>query len=105
MPNRLKPIGKTEETVLNLYGETQARLQKIRDAGNKFISIWGCEFRKLLGDNTDFKNELCSHSYVKYSPVNIRDALYGVRTEATKTYYRVKQVEEIHYVDVISLYP
>ena len=27
------------------------------------------------------------------------------RTEATKTYYRVKQVEKINYVDVIRLYP
>ena len=30
--------------------------------------------------------------------------MYGCRTEATKTYYRVKQGEEIDYVDVISLY-
>ena len=37
--------------------------------------------------------------------VNIRDALYVVRTEATKTYYRGKQGEQIRYVDVISLYP
>ena len=80
-------------------------MQKIRDAGYKFISIWGCEFRKLVCDNPDLKNELCSHHYVKYSPVNIRDALYGGKTEATKTYYRVMQGEEINYVDVISLYP
>jgi len=79
-------------------------LQKIRDVGYKFISIWWCEFRKLLCDNPDLKNELCSQPYIKYSPVNIRDALYGVRTETTKTYYKVKQGEEIHYVDVISLY-
>jgi hypothetical protein len=25
------------------------------------------------------------------TPLNIRDALYGGRTEATKTYYKVKQ--------------
>jgi len=31
--------------------------------------------------------------------------LYGGRTEATKTYYRVKECEKMHYVDVISLYP
>jgi len=46
---------------------------------------------------------LWSYPYVKHSPINIRDAFYG-RTEATKTYYRFKQGEEIHYVDVISLY-
>jgi len=31
--------------------------------------------------------------------------LYGVRTEATKTYYRAKKGEKIHYLDVIRLYP
>ena len=41
MPNRHKPIGKTDETLLNRYEETQARLQKIRDAAYKVISIWG----------------------------------------------------------------
>jgi hypothetical protein len=31
--------------------------------------------------------------------------LYGGRTESMKIYYRVKQWEEIRYLDVISLYP
>ena len=105
MPNRDKPIGKTKETLANRYEETMARLQKIRDAGYNVISIWGCEFRKLLLQNPGLQNELSSHPYVKNSPINIRDALYGGRTEATKTYYRVKQGEQVRYVDVISLYP
>ncbi len=62
-----------------------ARLQKIKDAGYNVVSIWGCEFRKLLCDNPGLENELCSHPYVKSSPINIWDALYGGRTEATKT--------------------
>jgi hypothetical protein len=33
MPYRHKSIGKTEETLLSRYGETMARLQKIRDVG------------------------------------------------------------------------
>jgi len=90
MPNRHKPIGNTEETLVNRY-ETQARLQKMRDAGYKVISVWGCEFRKHLCDNPDHKNELCSQPYVKYSTVNIRDDLYGGGTETTKTHCRVKQ--------------
>ena len=85
MPNRHKPIGKSEETLENRYEETKARLQKIENAGYKVVSIWGCEFRKLLSENSGFENELCSHSYVKNSPINIRDALYGGRTEANKT--------------------
>ena len=58
-----------------------------------------------LREHPGLQNELSSHPYVKNSPINIRDALYGGRTEVTKTYCRVKQGEEIHYVDVISLYP
>ena len=37
--------------------------------------------------------------------INIRNALYEGRTEATNTYYRVEEGEKIHYVDVISVYP
>jgi hypothetical protein len=49
--------------------------------------------------------EICWQPYVKHSPINIRDALYGGRNKANKTYYRVRQGEEIRDVDVISQYP
>jgi hypothetical protein len=87
------------------YEETMARLLKIKDAGHTVVSILGCEFRKILAENPGLENELSSHPYLKNAPLNIRDALYGGRIEATKTHYRVKQGEEIRYVDVISLYP
>jgi G:T-mismatch repair DNA endonuclease (very short patch repair protein) len=83
MPNRLKPIGNTDETLLGKYEETMARLQKIRDAGYN-VPIWGCRFRKLLRENPGLENELSSHPYLKNSPINIRDALYGGRTEASE---------------------
>ena len=90
MANRHKPIGNTEETLDNRYEETMARLQKIKDAGYTVVSIWGFEFRKLLRNTPGLEDELCSHPYVKNAPINIRDALYGGRTEDSKTYYRVK---------------
>ena len=105
MPNRHKPIGTTDETLQDRYEGTQARLQKIKDAGFNVFSIWGCEFRVVLRETPGLEKELCSHPYVKNSPIYIRDALYGGRTEASKTYYRVKEGEKIHYVDVISLCP
>jgi hypothetical protein len=105
MSNRHVPIGNTNETLLSRYEETMARLQKIKDAGYKVISISGCEFKKLLRENPGLENEICSHPIVRNSPINIRDALYGGRTDTTKMWYKVKQCEEIHYVDVISLYP
>ena len=85
------------------YQETKASLPKIENAGCKVVSIWGHGFRKLFIENPGTENELCSHPYVENSPINIRDALYGLRTEASKTYYRVKEGDDIHYTDVISL--
>jgi len=97
-PNRHNPIGNTEETLKNRYEETIARLQKIKDAGFTVVSIRGCEFRKLLRNTSGLENELCSHPYVKNAPIKIRDALYGARTEASKTYYRFKDGDKIRYV-------
>ena len=105
MPIRHKPIGKTEEVLENSYEETKARLQKIENAGYKVISIWGCEFRKLLSENPGLENELCSHLYVKNSPINIRNDLYGVEPKLLKHITESRKGRKIHYVDVTSLYP
>ena len=69
-----------------------------------FVSIWGPNFRNHLRENPGLENALCSHPYVKNSPINIRGALYGGTTEATKTYYRVEEGEKIRYVVVVRLY-
>ena len=71
-PNWHKPINNTDETLQNRNGETQATLQKIEYAGYKVISIWGCEFTKLLRENPGLENGLCTQTYVKNSPINIR---------------------------------
>jgi hypothetical protein len=105
LPIRHQPTGKTEETLQNRYELAKARLQKIEYAGYNFVSIWGCEIKKLLRETPGLENELCSHPYVKISPINIRDAFYGGRSEASKIYYRDEKWEKIHYVDVIRLYP
>ena len=44
----------------------------------KVVSIWEFEFRKILRENRVLEIKLSSHPYVKYYPINIRDALYGV---------------------------
>ena len=81
---RHKPIGKAEETFQHKYEETKARLQRIENAGYKFVSMWRCEFRKLLRENPGLENEICSHPYLKNSPINIRDSLYGVEAKLLK---------------------
>jgi len=105
MPNRHKSVVNTEEILQNRYEETKARLNKLENAGYNVVSIWGYQITKLLRDNPVLENELCSHPYVKNTPLNIRDALYGGRNKYTKIYYTVKEVEDIHRVDVIILWP
>jgi G:T-mismatch repair DNA endonuclease (very short patch repair protein) len=104
MPNRHSPIGSTNETLQNRYEDTMSQLQRIKNAGYN-VSVWGFEFEKQLRETPGLENELCSHPFVTQAPINIRDALYGGRTEATKTYRKAVDGEEIQYVDVISLYP
>jgi G:T-mismatch repair DNA endonuclease (very short patch repair protein) len=48
MPNRHKPIGNTEETLLSMNDETKARLNKIENAGYKVVSIWGVRVYKTI---------------------------------------------------------
>jgi hypothetical protein len=55
MPDRHKPIGKTDETMQKRYEETKARLQKRVNAGYN-VSIKGCEIRKLLRENPGLQN-------------------------------------------------
>jgi hypothetical protein len=45
--------------------------KKIKDAGYKVVSNWGCEFRKLLLQNPGLEKELGSHLYVKNAPINL----------------------------------
>ena len=85
MPNRHKAIGNTEETLENRYEETIARWQKNQRRWlHCCFDLGRCEFRKLLRNNPGLENELCSHPYEKNAPINIRDAMYGGRTEANK---------------------
>ena len=61
-------------------------------------------FKKIISENPGIEKELSSHHCLKNSPLNIRDALYGGRTEATKNITKFK-MGKINYLDVISLYP
>jgi hypothetical protein len=58
-------------------------LQRIRDAGYLVISIWGVNLGKY-SVTPGLESKVDTHSYVK-TPINIRDALYGVRTGKTAT--------------------
>jgi G:T-mismatch repair DNA endonuclease (very short patch repair protein) len=105
LPSRHKLTGKTQDTLHSRYEETMVRLKRVEDAGYKVVSTWGCEFQALLQDNPGLEKELKSYPLIRNSTLNIRDAFYGGRTDATNMWYKVTAGEQVHYVDVISLYP
>ena len=72
-------------------------------AGYTVKMMWECRFdeEKIV----EKKPELLTHSIVRHSPLHIRDALYGGRTEALRLHHNIAEnVEEtIQYCDVMSL--
>jgi G:T-mismatch repair DNA endonuclease (very short patch repair protein) len=57
-----------------------SRIEQITQAGYTVKIMWECEFdsAKIV----EKKPELLTHPIVRHSPLHIRDALYGGRTEA-----------------------
>jgi len=66
-----------------------ARLQKIKDTDVMLFRSGGESLENCCVTLLALKMKFARNPYVKNSPINIRDASYGGRTEATKTYYRV----------------
>jgi hypothetical protein len=93
---------KNGNTDIHNYNRTVEKRNILKANGYNVIEIFECEFDKLLKASKD-KKEIID----KASNINIktRDALYGGRTEAFKTYYKCKNNEKIHYLDIVSLYP
>ena len=65
----------------------------------------GVRVQKLLRENPVLEHELFLNHFLKNSPINIRYVLYRGRTEATKTWYTVKQGGKIRFIDVIRHCP
>jgi len=58
MPNRHKPIGNTEEKLLNRYEEKKARLKKIKNAGYKIVLIKGASLENSCAKILNLKMSL-----------------------------------------------
>jgi hypothetical protein len=84
------------------YESTTTRLEQITEAGYKVQVMWECEFDTSI---LVHHHELQVQPIVEHSPLNTRDALYEVRTEATWLLYKIHEGEIIQYVDVMILYP
>ena len=74
----------------------------LKMAGYTVDTIWECEWCDLKKD-LDNKKEL--ETKARQQNIKPRDALFGGRTEAFKSYHKCTIDEIIGYVDICSLYP
>ena len=86
------------------YQKTQERKKIIEQNGFEVEEMWECDWNKIKNElKPEIKEEL--EQEAKDQCITIRDALFGGRTEAFKTYHKCNEDEKIFYYDVVSLYP
>lgn len=83
----------------------QQRNRDIQEAGYTLHHIWGCDWDRLRKEE-DVQHVL--ESITACLPIEPRDAFFGGRTDALKTYFNTSKAPKkckIFYKDITSLYP
>ena len=92
------PIFQCSNYLLRLRTEKKIEFLKKEYPEFEIVEIWEHEWDKLCtSESLKFENPKQS--------MNIREALYGGRTNAIKLYHKCKNDEKIFYYDFTSLYP
>lgn len=81
------------------------RFQRIQEAGYNLIKIWECDFTTEIKSNHEMRDFIKTLKHLGQDKLEIRDAYFGGRTNATKLYHDCQEGEKIRYIDVCSLYP
>ena len=86
-----------------VHRATMEKLERLKKEGYKVKSIWECDWKKLVEEDEEVKRVVSGLERV--DPLVPREAFFGGRTGAVSLYHHVDSGEEIHYMDVTSLYP
>ena len=101
---RQKKYGANPDRSLEeLYAATCHKTHGLRTAGYTVLEQWECKWRNQMKHNPSVRAFLDQFELVP--PLEPRDAFFGGRTGAVALYAKADPDEEIHYVDVTSLYP
>ncbi|XP_041351271.1 uncharacterized protein LOC121370216 [Gigantopelta aegis] len=82
---------------------SEGKREELKLKGYKVIEIWEHEFNHLQKSNPELKQFV--NSLDLQDRLNPRDSFFGGRTNASTLHYKVKEGEEVKYVDFTSLYP
>ncbi|XP_041361018.1 uncharacterized protein LOC121377177 [Gigantopelta aegis] len=94
---------RTSQSIEELYALTCRKREELKLKGYKVIEIWEHEFNHLQKSNPELKQFV--NSLDLQDRLNPRDSFFGGRTNASTLHYKVKEGEEVKYVDFTSLYP
>jgi DNA polymerase type B, organellar and viral len=98
--------GKEPRTPCERYYDTMDRAKSIRSMGYELVEKWECEFWNDVRSNPELAAYVDKKKELIRPPMNPRDCVQGGRVEVFSMYYRCKApTEQIHFVDVVSLYP
>ena len=99
----VKNYATPDRTVQELFNATEAKRMALLRAGFTVIELWECQWDQQVRTNEAVKHFLSSFDLV--APLEPRDAFFGGRTGAVALHAMAGEGEEIHYVDITSLYP
>jgi hypothetical protein len=84
------------------YNKTMEQNNLFKANGYNLKEIWECEWNEI---KKDLPNKTELEEEARQQNINIRDALFGGRTEGFKKYYKCNKKQKIFYFDIVSLYP
>ena len=84
------------------FERTEERKQLLIKAGYTVNEIWECEWHEI---KKTIDNKYQIEVQAREQNINVRDALFGGRTEAFKSWVKCNENQKIFYDDVTSLYP
>ena len=83
--------------------QTRAKIQHLTALGYRVKEMWECEWQHMIQSDNHLKEFVETLDIV--TPLNPREAFFGGRTNAIKLHHKVEENEQIHYSDMILLYP
>ena len=77
----------------------------LKASGYSIVSMWECDWKELKKTEMTKLEKKELENKAELEHIELRDALFGGRTEAFKSYYKCNGNEQIFDYDIVSLYP
>lgn len=87
----------------DFYQRTLEKRRYLESFGYTYLHIWESDFDRTIESTEEMKSFIV-HLEIA-SPLQLRDAFYGGRTEGFKLHAEADEDTDIKYFDVTSLYP